>query len=662
MVDDDADDECGGYAGDLECAEVEDKSADSEYKDCCDYEEVSVFAKVNALNHLKSGYCDEAVEDYADAAEYAARDGVYEGDEGAEEGKEHCQNRGAPDGYNRSIFGYCDAADGFTVGSVGAAAEECACHGAYTVAEEGFVKAGVLKKVALDDGGDVLVVGDMLGKYYEGNRHVEEHQSSEVCKGECKAAVFKLVDGFNEGELGHVEEAAEVYGFEVFYKGGVVDYFECFNAGCVSDKGEDGSGEVACKYAYKEGNELPEALALSGDQDGYKEGNKSADDGNEAVAFTGGGGFGQVGNRVSCKGKTNERNSGSDYDRGHKLVKPTGTNRFDYKGDYYINKSCEERARDNSEEAKHRGGVHRGKKCEGASEEHGAFASGEEKVYYGADACAEERRCGVHFKVCCAVSVCQNRHNDGCGDDCKKLLKREDDKLAELRLIFNIVNKFHCSFLLIIGFCFFLFAENLDSALAVDGRNADGNKFFTGSGDVLANKVRPDGKLPVSAVDDRRKLDICRAALLQQAVDGGSRRPSGINNIVNKNNGLSGNVKGQIRFAYLRKAPKLGKVVAVKRYIKRSDGNIRTLNIEDIVPYHPGNRNSAPLDSHKAEVVRSAVALKYLVRHSDKAAPQCVRVHNISFEFQSKNRPFVIFPSKKALPYGKTAEKHPEFR
>ena len=224
------------------------------------------------------------------------------------------------------------------------------------------------------------MVGDMLCQYYEGNRHVEEHQSSEVCKGECKAAVFKLVDGFDEGKLGHVEEAAEVYGFEVFYKGGVVDYFECFNAGCVSDKGEDGSGEVACKYAYKEGNELPEALALRGDQDGYKEGNKSADDGNEAVAFTGGGGFGQVGNRVSCKGKTNERNSGSDYNGGHKLVKPAGTNRFDDEGDDYIDKARKESAHNNSEEAEHGCGVHGRKESEGASEEHGAFASGEEDM------------------------------------------------------------------------------------------------------------------------------------------------------------------------------------------------------------------------------------------------------------------------------------------
>ena len=274
-----------------------------------------------------------------------------------------------------------------------------------------------------------------------------------------------------------MEEAAEVYGFEVFYKGGVVDYFECFNAGCVSDKGEDGSGEVACKYAYKEGNELPEALALSGDQDGYKEGNKSADDGNEAVAFTGGGGFGQVGNRVSCKGKTNERNSGSDYNGGHKLVKPAGTNRFDDEGDDYIDKARKESAHNNSEEAEHGCGVHGRKESEGASEEHGAFASGEEKVYYGANACAEERRCGVHFKVYCAVSVCQNRHNDGCGDDCKKLLKREDDKLAELRLIFNIVNKFHCSFLLINRFLFLYFLK----ILTPNSPSMDGTRTETSS-------------------------------------------------------------------------------------------------------------------------------------------------------------------------------------
>ena len=419
----DAYDEGGGYAGDLECAEVEHKTADSEYQDCRDYKEVSVLAEVDALNHFKSGYCDEAVENDADAAEYAARDGVYECNEGAEEREEHCQNRGSPDGHYGGVLGYCDAADGFAVGGVRAAAEECACHRTDAVAEKGLVKTGVLEKVAFDDGGDVLVVGDVLGEYYKGNRHIKEHQSSVVRKGERDVAVFKLVKCFDEGKLGHMEEAAEVYALEVFYKCGVVDYFKSFDVCDSADCGKDGGGEVACKYADKERNKLPEAFAFGGNKDGYKEGDKSADYGNKAVAFAGGGGFGKVGNSVSCKGKTDEGNRRSYYNGRHKLVKPAGANRFDEEGDYYISKSCKERAHDDSEEAEHGCGVHRGKKCEGASEENGAFAFGKEKVNYGADTCAEERCRGVHFKVYCAVGIRQNRHNDGCGDDCKKLLK-----------------------------------------------------------------------------------------------------------------------------------------------------------------------------------------------------------------------------------------------
>lgn len=395
------------------------------------------------MNHFKSGYCDEAVENYADTAEYAARNGVYEGHEGAEEREEHSKHRGAPDGYYGSVFGYCYAADGFAVGGVGAAAEECACHGADAVAEKGFVKAGVFKKVALDDGGDVLVVGYMLCKYYEGNGHIEEHKSSEVCKGKCKSAVFDFVDCFDESELGHMEEAAEVYGLEVFNKSGIVDYFKRFDVGCISDCGKDGSGKVAGKYAYKERNEFKEAFAFGGNNDGYKEGNKAAYDCNKAVAFAGGRGFGKVGYCVAGKRKTDKRNGGSDYNGGHKFVKPAGAYRFDDEGDDYIDKARKESAHNNSEEAEHGCGVHGRKESEGASEEYRAFAFSEKKIYYGADACAEKCCGGVHFKVYCAVGVYKNRNNNGCGDDCKKLLKCEDDKLTEFRLVFDIVNKFH---------------------------------------------------------------------------------------------------------------------------------------------------------------------------------------------------------------------------
>ena len=71
-----------------------------------------------------------------------------------------------------ALRGDGDAGDGLAVGGVGAAAEESARHGADAVAQQGAGQAGILQQVVADDGGDVLVVGDVLGEDDEGDRHI----------------------------------------------------------------------------------------------------------------------------------------------------------------------------------------------------------------------------------------------------------------------------------------------------------------------------------------------------------------------------------------------------------------------------------------------------------------------------------------------------------
>ena len=51
-------------------SEVKSKSADTGDKDCGYNEEVLVVAKVNALEHLKTAYCDESVKSHADTTHY----------------------------------------------------------------------------------------------------------------------------------------------------------------------------------------------------------------------------------------------------------------------------------------------------------------------------------------------------------------------------------------------------------------------------------------------------------------------------------------------------------------------------------------------------------------------------------------------------------------
>ena len=432
---------CDG--GDLKSTEIEHEAADTENEDGAYYKEVVFFVKVNGLDHFKTGNSDEAIKCSADTAENAAGDGVNESYEGAEECKADGKKSCGSDGYDGSVFGKSNAADGFAVSGVGAASEECACHGANAVTEKGFIKAGFSKKVTFDDGGDVFVVSNVFCKNNESNRSIEKHKGSEVCKFHCKAAIGKFFECFNKCEFGKMEEASEIDGAEVVNKCGIIDNFKSVDSCNVSDKGENGSKSITGKNTYDEGDKLNEAFAFCADPDGYCKGEKTADDCCKAVSFAGCGRFGKVADSVSCKGKSDESNGGSDYNGGHKFVEPSGTCCFNKKSNYNINGTGKNCAEDDSEETENGCGIHGRKESKRASEEDGAFFLGEELINKGADACAEKCCCGVHFKVNNTVCVNKDRNYDGCGDDCKKLLESKDDKLAEFRLIFNVVDEFH---------------------------------------------------------------------------------------------------------------------------------------------------------------------------------------------------------------------------
>ena len=442
LVDDNADDKRSGDGSDLESAEIKHEAADSENENGAYNKEVVFFVKVNGLDHFKTGNGDEAIKRGADSAENAAGNGVDKSYEGAEESKKNGKKSRGSDSYDGSVFGDCNTTYGFAVSGVGAATEECACHGTYAVAEEGFVKTGFSKKIAFDDGRNVFVVSNMFRKNNECNGSIEKSKGSEIRKGHCEVSAGDFFECFNKCKFGHMEEGSERKSAEVVYKCGIIDDFESFNVCKVADYGENGSKNIAGKNADDKGDKFCKTFAFGGNPDGYAEGEKSADNCRKAIGCAGGGSFGKVADCVSCKGKSDKSNGGSDYNGGHKFVEPAGTDGFNKKCDYYVNKTCKDCTENDSEETENGCGIHGRKEGKGASEENGAFLFGEELINKGADACAEKCCGGVHFKVDCAIGVNKDRDYDGCGDNCKKLLECEDDKLAEFRLVFNVKEQF----------------------------------------------------------------------------------------------------------------------------------------------------------------------------------------------------------------------------
>ena len=147
--------------------------------------------KIDLLNHLQTRNRDKSVKSHTNTAHYAGGDRVYECNEGGEEGDRNSRKCCCHDGYDGCVSGNSNATNGFTVGCIGATAEDGTCHRADTVTEKSAVETGILKKICLDDRGDILVVSKVLSKYHECYGNVSN------CNG-CDVSAVDLVESAEE--------------------------------------------------------------------------------------------------------------------------------------------------------------------------------------------------------------------------------------------------------------------------------------------------------------------------------------------------------------------------------------------------------------------------------------------------------------------------------
>ena len=182
---------------------------------------------------------------------------------------------------------------------------------------------------------------------------------------------------------------------------------------------------------------------------GHDQGNQTTDESNKGrgddLTGDGSGDFAgyQIPDCVSCQGKTNDGNGGTDNDGRHQLVDPGNADKLNDQRDDNVNQTCDNRTENESEASKGHGytacerGAHRTEKCEGRAEKYGAPELGEEQVNESTDAGTEE--CGGR-----GHTVSDDDRDDQCRrHNGEQLLNGKDDQLVELRFVVDIVDELH---------------------------------------------------------------------------------------------------------------------------------------------------------------------------------------------------------------------------
>lgn len=252
------------------------------------------------------------------------------------------------------------------------------------------MKAGFFKQVALNDARKVLVVSNMLSKNNESNGNISNSNGSDV----LAVNFSKSFERGKEGEVGnplHILEESEV------------DNLKRLISGSVTDEGEDSSNHISCKNTDNEGDKLNHLLAENGADHYGDHSNKSANQADPYVSvhYKSTGtcvvcACERVADGVSCKGKTDKGDGGSDNNGGHKFIDPANASEFNYEGDNNINESCKGSTDDDAcvtggnRCGACEGSEHRTKESKGRAEENGALKFSEKLIDQSTDTGAKE--------------------------------------------------------------------------------------------------------------------------------------------------------------------------------------------------------------------------------------------------------------------------------
>ena len=305
------------------------------------------------------------------------------------------------------------------------------------------------------------MVRNVLREHHERNRYIGHGDCADIAPGKP----LKAAKRGEEGEGGDLEEGGDGHAVrnQRAERAEVAD-LQRVDAGRIADDGEDGRDAVAREDADDERDQARALLAVGRAQRDGDERDEAAEDRDQVGAASVG--LLQILDGVAREGQTDDGDRGPDDDGGHEPVDPFHADEPDDERDHDIHQTGQRRAEDEAEIADGHAGRtgkrsgHGADEREGRAEEHGALFPGEEDVDERADAGAEQRGCGVHGVRAgeTRIAVDDERHNERCRHDGEQLLDGEDDQLAELRLVFYVVDEFHvCSSISCTHWCKLIF-------------------------------------------------------------------------------------------------------------------------------------------------------------------------------------------------------------
>ena len=401
------------------------------------------------MDHLQTRDGDESVQSHTNTAHDAGGNGVHEGHEGRQEGDGDGHESGGVDGDDGGVTRDGHATDGLTVGGVGATAEEGTCHRTHTVTQQGVVETGLLQKILLNDGGQVLVVGDMLGEDDQGHGGVGHGNGADV----GAVNILEALDGLDEGELGERNDGLHTEVGEQVDQGIEVDDLQRVHTGEGTDDGKDGGQSVTGQDTHDEGDQADHLLTEGGAEHGNGQGDQTAED-SDVDGAAGGSGL-QVADGVTGQGQTDDGNGGTNDHGGHQLFDPVHANELDDESDQHVDQTGDDSTDDQtqvtglSRNGTGKGGAHGADEGKGGAQEYGALEAGEEQVDQSTNTGAEQGGGGAHSGSACghiAAGIDDDGNHQGGGHDGQQLLDSKDDNLTEPRLVIGAVDEFHvCS-------------------------------------------------------------------------------------------------------------------------------------------------------------------------------------------------------------------------
>ncbi len=167
-----------------------------------------------------------------------------------------------------------------------------------------------------------------------------------------------------------------------------------------------------------------------------------------------------------------------------------------------------------------------------------------------------------------------------------------------------------------------------DSGLIVIFIDHYRNHFRVACGNVFSYIIRPDGKLPVTSVNQNSELNRLRPSMTEDRVDCGTYCSACKNDIIHKYYFFFGNITRKDAGSCFGQVTYAGQIIAVKRNIDCTDRNGNAFRSEHILLKHYGQRYASPKNAEKDDVVQPAVFFNDFVRDPGHAAIHSGFIHN----------------------------------